>query len=145
MIPGFNPLMLLTGLSAGVVPGAVVWDDLIETDVGYGSNNAETIIVGEPILLRVELSSVVEIGDLSGSALIVVVDGVNVASEGIADSVAMDFTVSNGVSVYYSGQSYGTVSWGVTATATIKYKSAGSPTFDQTLDTFDIDLSGNNF
>ena len=142
MVPGFSAL-LLDG--SGVVPDPMNWSNIAP---GASSGVTETLTVsgiGEDIPLRVIISSVVWTGGLPGSRyanLYAIVDGIASGDGSAANGDEFDFTVRNGSQVLFSAAGDSVSAWSVTFTATVKYRSPGSSTFDQTLDAFDVSLSG---
>lgn len=134
MLPGMCSAMIAAS-AGGVVPNAANWDNISGV---YSASNAAVVISGisEPIQLRAEISATT-VTDASGT-LYATVGGVGAGDAAIVDGSMVDFWVSPGASVYFSTTAIGLGAWEVSGTVTVKYKSAGSSTFDQTLDTFTI-------
>lgn len=131
----------LSGVRAGgVVPAATSWDDI---DGGYSASNAAKTIsgIGETIMLRAEISSVSASGSAAAN-LYGSVNGALLGSIGIVNSASLDLTTPPDSSVFFTASGSGSSpGWTITCTVTVKYKSAGSSTFDQTLDTFTVTLT----
>lgn len=131
-------LPVLGAQAGGVVPAAVNWNDI--TAVSSGSTNTQTISgIGETITLRAEITST-SIGGIASGAFFV-----SGTTPFVSDSVPLangnlDFQVANLSDVTFSVTGEGEASWSIDCTVTIKYKSAGSSTFDQTLDSFTVAL-----
>lgn len=139
MLPGFTS-PLAAARVGGVVPTAVAWDDI---DGGYSaSNSAKTITgIGETIALRALISGVTASGGASAN-LYGSVGGSLAGSTGIVDAASIDLTTPPESAVSFSAAGSGSSpGWTITCTVTVKYKSAGSSTFDQTLDTFTVTLT----
>lgn len=132
MLPGLSSVMVGVGGGGDVVPDAVSWTDIIFRSIyePYGYTNSQAISgIITPIYLRAEVSG------YSGAAGAVSFT-VSASSGGIsaADGAYIDFLVSPDQLVSFAAAWTDIASF----TATVKYKSAGSSTFDQTLDTFDV-------
>lgn len=142
MLPGMTPVMMAGGQSAGgVTPDAVSFDDINGAGAGFGVTNTQTITgIGSPIYLRAEMSGTL-VGLGGSGTLYAYVNGGLAGSAGIADSAMIDFAVSADDDVFFSADGSGGTGWSVETAVALKYKSAGSPTFDQTLDSFDVTLS----
>lgn len=142
MLPGLASVMM-SGPTGGVAPSAVNWANISGEDSGA---NAAQIISGisESILLHAEISGLSTTGGGAGD-LYILVDSGGGGSEPAANGGAFDFPVDPGSSVYFSASGASNFSWSLGFTVTIKFMSAGSPTFDQTLDTFTVALTGDGF
>jgi hypothetical protein len=130
MLPGFACALLMGGAVGGVVPDAVNW-------TGVGQNATQIISgISAPIQLRIVVTSVVLFQ--AGAAIYAMLDGAPAGSETLVDSVdaQFDITVADGQALYFFVGAGGYGAWYVSGSVAVKYKSAGSPTFDQTLDTF---------
>lgn len=138
MIPGFATLMIS---GAGVIPDPANWNDIDDS----GSNNQIVITrLGETITMRAELSnfSKAPTHRTTVTYFYALVNGAVAGSGDPSESGEFcDFTVPPGATVYFSAgvgaDNIVTVSFDVT----VKFKSPGSPTFDQTLDTFSAELT----
>jgi hypothetical protein len=135
MLPGLS-IVLLEGGGLGVIPNAVSWAD-IDT-LGFNFNAPQIISgIGEPILLRCEISALNETNLYSGS-LTASADGDETAIT-VASGATGDFWVAPDASVFFTAGGRGPPgdrAFSYTATATIKYRLAGSSSFTETLDSF---------
>ena len=135
MLPGFS-IALIDGGGLGVVPDAVDWANIV--DPGNSYNSAQIISgIGEPILLRAEVRALTQTGLVSGE-LIASVNG-DTTEIAVSNGSSGDFWVTPDASVFFSATGRGSLSqkeFSYTATATIKYRLAGSSSFTETLDTF---------
>lgn len=141
-MPGF--CAPLAGLSAGgIVPNPVSWSDI--TGLPYfGTTDTNTISgISSAIQLRAEISSFSPAGGYSGVQLFASYgSGASVGPLTVANGATLDFTVNAGDRIYFGALLLYSYTASATFTVTVKYKSAGSGTFDQTLDVFDVSLSG---
>lgn len=143
MIPGLS-LALFGARGAGVVPSiAGVWDNIAPGDVA-GENTPILIEgLGETILMRAEISSVAWVGSSYGRAAYLYAGATgDVVGVDVSNGAVGDFVVDPDVFVGFAATADAFYLWSLSYTVTVKYKSAGSPTFDQTLDTFTVALSG---
>lgn len=129
-------LPMLQAGAAGAVPGPANWTDIVAALSGV--TNEQTISVGEPTLLRAEVSSPSFGGGGNGALLVLV----NNAEAGSINSFTnagemTDFLVAEGDVVKFAGNGDGDVGWFADCVVTIKY---GAPSFASTLDTFNVNL-----
>ncbi len=148
MIP--SPALAVMGTSAAdVVPDAMNWGN-ISSSAGYGDNSPALTVSGitEAINFEVSISGFSRDNSNTFGYLFAIDHNGDTLGESTitGNGVVYEFTVTNGETVYFSGngENYVVGSWSWSATVTIKYKSAGSSTYDQTLDTFTVTLSGNS-
>lgn len=130
MIPG----MALTLRGGGSVIPIANWSDIDGTGVGYGGTASFVTGIDEPIILRAEISGVTSVRGASGSMF----ESGGGDSCPIVDGAAMEFTVNPNDYLTFSVNGSGSANWYYSATATIKYRPAGSSSFSQTLDAFAI-------
>jgi hypothetical protein len=139
MLPGFG-LAMFVAASGLVVPSPANWDDVGDGFSPSGFNSSINIGgINEPIALRVTTSSGSSYSGGSAS-LSSLVQGVSQGIVSVRYADTLDFWVNPGDAVRFSASGSGGVSWTCGCTVTVKYKSLGSPTFDQTLDTFAVAL-----
>lgn len=136
MIPGFATMMISGG---GVVPDPANWGDIADS-------NSPIVItgLGETIIMRAELDNFSKspAHRVVSTAFYAVVNGSIAGSADPAESGAFcDFSVSPGSSLFFSGAADAADNVTVSFDVTVKFKSPGSPTFDQTLDTFSAELT----
>lgn len=143
MIPGLVSPMLSSGGSGDVEPDAANWADITATDAG--SNAAVTITgITQSIYMRADISSFTKSPSWCASNLLVTGSGgASLGSDIVGSGSQIEFgPIELGEEIYFTATGVCDVAWSWSATVTVKYKSNGSSTYDQTLDTFAINLSG---
>lgn len=133
-IPGLTTAIAGITKSGAVVPSPVNWGDITGSAYSGGGNSAQAITgISESIVLRIEISS------FSGSGAHALFANSDYLS--VYDGSLMDLVIAplNSIS-FFAWDASGSGS-PASYTVTVKYKSAGSSTFDQTLDTFTVTLS----
>lgn len=137
MIPGLSTLPMMNA-GAGVIPDAISFGDINGEFSGSTGGQGVTGLWSS-IQIRAEISSVTL---RRGSAsLYASVNGDIVGDVGIANSATLDITVPPGSMLEYGADATPSSAIGsAAATVTLKYKSEGSSTFDQTWDSFDVNL-----
>lgn len=141
MIPGIISPLLSSGGSGDVEPDAVSWADLTSL---APENSPQTISgITQAIYLRVDISGVTKSPSFAVTALYAYVGSSLVGTGSIYEGEEILVgPINPGDSVYFSATGEAEVSWYVTWTSTIKFKSNGSDVYDQTLDTFTGDIDG---
>lgn len=137
MIPGLSTLPMMNA-GGSVVPGAIVFSDI--SGELSGSTGVEDVTdLGSAILVRAEISSVTLVRGVMD--LYANLNGTIVGAVGCSNGAVLDITVPPGSTLEYGADaSSGSATGAASASVTLKYKSEGSSTFDQTWDSFDIDL-----
>lgn len=146
MIPGITNSMLGSGGSGDVEPDAVAWGDIsaFENFSAEAFNSAVTISgITQPIYLMVSFSgftkspgAVASFRAFNGSGLLLG----EAAYMGASSTIEIG-PISPGDSIYFGGYlEYSPSGQEWTSDVVVKYKSNGSSSYDQTLDTFYVGI-----
>lgn len=143
MLPGLCfSMMMAAGGSGSVTPDPVDWNDISSLTGGGITNTQKITGTGQTIQLRIELTGITS--DAPNPKCYAYVNEINIGNVNVAENAVLDFNVSPDDDVAFNIGSTGRGPWDLVGDAEVKFKSAGSPTFDQSLDTFAFSASKPN-
>jgi hypothetical protein len=141
----FAAPLLSSGGSGDVVPNAANWADITGVETEY---NAAVTITGitQPIYLRADISSFSKSPGATAASLYAI-DSLGDSLGGdsaIGSGTQIEFgPINNGDTVYFAASGNYPGIWNWSCLVTIKYKSVDGGSYDTTLDTFNVSMSGN--